>query len=56
MIVTLTEDTGWRGRVYLAGTHDIPDELAIALGLAPPPEDPPLEPEEPPKRTTRKRT
>lgn len=33
MKVTLTEDKAWRGQVYLMGDREIPEDLAIALGL-----------------------
>jgi DNA uptake protein ComE-like DNA-binding protein len=33
MKVTLTEDKGWKGQVYLKGDREIPEDLAIALGL-----------------------
>lgn len=33
MKVTLTEDKAWRGQVYLTGDREIPEDLAIALGL-----------------------
>jgi hypothetical protein len=29
----LTTNVGWRGATYLKGDRQIPDELAIALGL-----------------------
>jgi hypothetical protein len=33
MQATLTEDHLWRGQTYPAGDREIPNELAIALGL-----------------------
>jgi hypothetical protein len=33
MQATLTEDHLWRGQTYPAGDREIPEELAIALGL-----------------------
>jgi hypothetical protein len=33
MQVNLTEDQSWRGVLYPAGDREVPDELAIALGL-----------------------
>lgn len=33
MKVTLNEDKAWRGQVYLTGDREIPEDLAIALGL-----------------------
>jgi enoyl-CoA hydratase/carnithine racemase len=35
MKATLTQNIGWRGATYLKGDRQIPDELAIALGLVP---------------------
>jgi hypothetical protein len=35
MKATLTQNIGWRGATYLKGDRQIPDDLAIALGLVP---------------------
>jgi hypothetical protein len=35
MKAKLTEDYLWRGVTYLKGDREIPDDLAIALGLTP---------------------
>lgn len=43
--VHLTEDSSWRGRLYLAGDRLVPQELAIALGKVPA-ESPPPPPSE----------
>lgn len=61
--VHLTEDNLWRGVTYLKGDREIPEDLAIALGIqeeAKPPEqltpDPtPESTPEPPKTTTRRK-
>lgn len=37
MLVHLTEDKLWRGRLYPTGDREIPDDLAIALGFDPDP-------------------
>lgn len=47
--VHLERDQLWGGQFYLAGDRDVPDDLAIALGLhsKPPPEDLETLPDEP---------
>lgn len=41
MRVDLNEDKLWRGRVYLKGNCEIPEDLAMAMGLSDGEPDPP---------------